>query len=105
MRRSDWHEGWIDVKGIGNPRLLAHYARDQADEADSLAAFDLRVDRVVSCSKGEVYSARLTLSLGGRQTSIDESNSDEFLAVRDAFDIARLWLERHTVALDASEAA
>lgn len=93
MQRADWNECRIDVSGIRNPQLLAYYAREHAAGLEPLADCELRVDRVVSVAKGPLYSARLILSLDGTQTSLDETNADAFLAVRDVFGDARLWLE------------
>lgn len=101
MRTSERNECWIDVGGVQEPQLLAHYARELATDVESLAACSLRVRRVATGSKGLLYSARLTLSRDRRRTSIDEINADAFLAVRDAFDVARAWLAERTVASDA----
>lgn len=93
MQRANWNECRVDVSGIQEPQLLAYYAREHAAGLEPLVGCELHVGRVVSVAKGPLYSAHLTLSLDGTRTSLDETNADAFLAVRDVFAGARLWLD------------
>ena len=98
MRRRVWNECSIDVREVSSPEVLAFFARERASEIEHLAACDLRVDRIPRDARAPLFSARLVVDRAGVRTCFDELNPDAFLAVRDAFAIAKSWIEERSVA-------
>lgn len=81
--------------GLSATRVLDHFIRSRGEELrDAGIPAEVFVDSLQD-SRGTTFI--VTIELGGGQdpTVVQETNRDAFVAARDAFLVARRWMEEH----------
>lgn len=85
-------------------QLLDHYIRRNVEEMWLAAGVEERCEIYVEPirdERGIVYLVSIEIGEGPDPTLVQEMNRDPFLAVRDAFDTARVFEEEHPSPLAA----